>query len=165
MWGNPRQSWSLGLWIPRRRFRIPGIGFPLSSASSAKASLCRRAAGTGKKEKESARGTMGTGKRHAPVFSLFPSSFPSFLFFDCCYFYWDIQREPVWRRELDSNLGVNQELLCQWTLVEWEFLYDAIQMWRTKWYIPTNFHPSTNNWAGHAKRSEERFTKIFRQSN
>ena len=111
MWGNPRQSWSLGLWIPRRRFRIPGIGFPLSSASSAKASLCRRAAGAGKKEKESARGTMGTGKRHAPVFSLFPSSFPSFLFFDCCYFYWDIQREPVRRRELDSNLSVNGLLL------------------------------------------------------
>ena len=32
MWGNPRQSWSLGeLWILRRRFRIPGTTLRASS--------------------------------------------------------------------------------------------------------------------------------------
>ena len=64
--------------------------------SSAEAFLCSREAG--EKEKESARGTMGRG-RTAPAFSLFPSSPARFLFFDCCYFYWETLREPLRRRE------------------------------------------------------------------
>ena len=59
-----------------------------SPLSSAKPSLCRR--GAGEKEKESARGTMGRGKREErrEAFSLFPSSPGRFLFFHLyCYFF------------------------------------------------------------------------------
>ena len=62
---------------------------------------------TGKKEKESVRGTMGRGKREkgeASAFSLFPSFAASFLIFDYCYFHWDTQREPLRRREILSHL-------------------------------------------------------------
>ena len=50
----------------------------------------REHAGHDGKEKES---------REAPAFSLFPSSPAHFLFFDYCYFYWDTQRESLWRRD------------------------------------------------------------------
>ena len=56
------------------------LGSPLSSAE---ACLCCREAG--EKEKESARGMMGSTAR--------------FLFFSYCYFYRDTQRESLWRRE------------------------------------------------------------------
>ena len=74
-----------------------------ATLSSAEASLCRREAG--EKEIESARGTVGRGKREKRLPS-FPSSHlppppPShFLFFDYCYFYCDTQQEPLRRREL-----------------------------------------------------------------
>ena len=48
----------------------------------------------GRGKKESARGTMGRGKkgRRAPAFSLFPSPTARLLFFNCCYFfYWKTQ--------------------------------------------------------------------------
>ena len=45
--------------------------------------------GLGRGKKESARGTMGRGKKggETPVFSLFPSSPACLLFFDHCFFY------------------------------------------------------------------------------
>ena len=49
---------------------------------------------SGEKEKESARGTMGRGKREEKL-PPFPSSHRSpraFYFFDYCYFYWDALR-------------------------------------------------------------------------
>ena len=57
----------------------------------------------GEKERESARGTMGRGKREERL-PPFPSShFPLRAlisnFFDYCYFYRDTQREPMWRKE------------------------------------------------------------------
>ena len=68
--------------------------------SSAEASLCCGEAG--EKEKESARGTMGRGKREERLPRLFPLAiFPCALsdFSDYCYFYRDTQREPLRRRE------------------------------------------------------------------
>ena len=66
---------------------------------------------SGKKEKESARGTMRRGKREEKL-PPFPSSHRSpraFYFFDYCYFYWDALRGPLRRRELFCNkLGESQ---------------------------------------------------------
>ena len=47
------------------------------------------------------RGARGEGeeRREAPSFSLFPSFPARFLFVDYYYFYWDIQREPLRRRQ------------------------------------------------------------------
>ena len=83
------------------------LGFPantvnslsLTPPSSAEASLCRRE--TGEKEKESARGTMGRGKREKRPFPLpiIPLALSAFRL-QYCYFYWDTQREPLRRREL-----------------------------------------------------------------
>ena len=82
------------------RARAPSVN--AASLSSAEASLCCGEAG--EKEKESARGTMGRGKREerpqAPAFSLFPSSPARFLlFFLLLLFYMDSQWELLWRRE------------------------------------------------------------------
>ena len=74
--------------------------------SSAEAFLCRREAG--EKEKESARGMMGRGKKEErpfPTFSLFPRPSRAFYFFHYCYFYWRTQREPL-RRGEDEALPV-----------------------------------------------------------
>ena len=61
----------------------------------------------GEKEKESARGVMGRGKREQRLFAFslfpsFPARFP--FFFDYCYFYRDTQREPLWRREVIHSI-------------------------------------------------------------
>ena len=63
--------------------------FVLNSLSSAEASWCWGEAG--EKEKESARETMGRGKREGRL----PHAF---YFFDYCYFQ-NTQREPLRRRE------------------------------------------------------------------
>ena len=61
----------------------------------------------GEKEKESARGMMGRGKREErerPAFSLFPSSPARFLFFSIiATFNRDTQREPLQRREVQTD--------------------------------------------------------------
>ena len=66
---------------------------------SSQRSLCRSE--TGERKKESARGIMGRGEiRGRCRLSLFPSSTTRSLFFiDYCYFYWNIHREPLRRRE------------------------------------------------------------------
>ena len=80
-----------------------------STLSSAEASLCCGEAG--EKEKESARGTMGRGKREErPAVSLFPSSPARFLFFRLFYFDGDTQREPLRRRELQVAKKVVYQL-------------------------------------------------------
>jgi len=66
--------------------------------------------GLGRGKKESARGTMGRGKRgrETPIFSLFPSSPARLLFFDHCFFYWDTQWKPAClgeRDKLDCGFG------------------------------------------------------------
>ena len=53
------------------------------------------------KEKENAQGTMGREKREKK--GLFPSFPTRFLFFNYYIFYWDIQRDPLRRRELLST--------------------------------------------------------------
>lgn len=59
----------------------------------------------GRGKKESARGTMGRGKRRSetPIFSLFPSSPVCLLFFDHCFFYWDIQWKRPSAEERETN--------------------------------------------------------------
>ena len=79
--------------------------------SSGEASECCEEAG--EKEKESARGTMGRGKRE-DGFPPFPSSYRptrAFFFFDYCYFHWDTQREPLRRTEGSSKEGLRGPFL------------------------------------------------------
>ena len=85
---------------PRVNVKVERVsGFEFAPLASAETSSCCGEAG--EKEKESARGMMGRGKREEPfpAFSLFPSSTRAFNFFDYCYFYRDTQREPLRRRE------------------------------------------------------------------
>ena len=63
-------------------------GYTLPPLSSTEASLCH-GKWTGKKE--SAWGTMGSGKRRREVSSL--------LFLIIPFFYWNSQQEPLWGRE------------------------------------------------------------------
>ena len=55
-----------------------------------------------------ARGARWEGEREKRSLSFnvlfFPSSPARFLFFDYCFFYWDIQREPLRRREVTNSL-------------------------------------------------------------
>ena len=79
-------------------------GFAFAPLSSAEASLCRGEAG--KKEKESARGIMGRGRKKS-LFPPFPSSHRhprAFYFFDYYCFYRDTKREPLWRRERSRDI-------------------------------------------------------------
>ena len=77
--------------------------------SSAEASLCCGEAG--EKEKERARGTTVREKRG--TFFLLPIGPPcAFYFFDYCYFYRDIQREPLRRR----NVLMRYRALGCWAL-------------------------------------------------
>ena len=69
----------------------------METLSSTEACLFSRE--VGEKEKESVREVMGRAKKGSGAFSLFPSPLARFLFFDHCYFCWDTQREPLWRRE------------------------------------------------------------------
>ena len=50
-------------------------------------------------KKESARGTMGRGKREERPLPSSHRTPRAFYFFDYCYFYWDTQREPLRRSE------------------------------------------------------------------
>ena len=61
--------------------------------------------GAGEREKESARETMGRGKKggETPVFSLFPYSPARLLFLDHCFFYWDSQWKPASAEERETN--------------------------------------------------------------
>ena len=61
----------------------------LSPRSSAEAVLCRSRGETGRKK----------NKAHGARFFLLPTVPRALSFFDCCYFYWDNQREPLRRRE------------------------------------------------------------------
>ena len=97
----------LSRYSPNRELVSRRLGFPrkysqllsLTPPSSAEASLCRRE--TGEKEKESARGTMGRGKREKRPFFLPIISLALSIFrLQYCYFYWDTQREHLRRREL-----------------------------------------------------------------
>ena len=51
---------------------------------------------------------------------------------------------------------------CCWMRI---FFYDAIQIWRTKWYIHTKSQSSTNNWAGHASRWEKSSPRFLDNQN
>ena len=85
-WRRPKNS-SFGLSPPQRPLYV------------VKRLLCCGEAG--EKEKESARGTMGRGKRDGRL-PPFPSSHRpprAFYFFDYWYFDGDAQREPLRRRE------------------------------------------------------------------
>ena len=72
--------------------------------------------GPGRGKKESARGTMGRGKREreTPIFSLFPSSLGRLLFFDHCFFYWDtgLQWKPASAEERETNPIVDLDNNC-----------------------------------------------------
>ena len=56
------------------------------------------------KRKTKARGEQWEGEKKKRGFPLFPSSPARFPFFESCHFYWDTQREPLWRREVHSLL-------------------------------------------------------------
>ena len=72
--------------------------------------------GLGRGIKESARGTMGRGKRGrgTSIFSLFPSSPGRLLFFDHCLFYWDtLQWKPSAAEERETNPIVDLDNNCR----------------------------------------------------
>ena len=96
----------LSRYSPNRELVSRRLGFPrkysqllsLTPPSSSEASLCRRETG---ERKESARGTMGRGKREKRPFPLLIIPLALSIFrLQYCYFYWDTQREHLRRREL-----------------------------------------------------------------
>ena len=105
----------------------------------------------GEREKESARGTMGRGKRRTTFF-LFPSFPARFLFFFYyCYFYWDTQREPLRRREIwwwmlrETVVKTFLVILLVCLFVNLGGLTEIFHTWKFNMFVtelrPELFHP------------------------
>ena len=140
MWGNPRQSWIVdSTHALASGFQVLDPLSPLQRPLFVVARL-----GLGRKRKK-ARGEQWEGERE--LLQPFPSSHRSTR----AFYFWLLLFLLGYPAGAFAEEKAGFQSQCQCSLVEWEFLYDAIQIWRT------------DNWVGHDKRWEERFTEILRQ--